>query len=151
MQLWMWNPGNNAFLMVDTDRKMKFSIKDFISKCDEIRRKQRIWSHLLKKFLMENFIFCAVVNTRVPSGRIIGPTNFLLLINDLFDKVIFNIINYDETRYSKCDWVSYFWQQFQLDSELRFYFKTLWIRVVSDLLTLILGKLKSNLGIAFSF
>ena len=151
MQLWMWNPGNNAFLMVDTDRKMKFSIKDFISKCDEIRRKLRTWSHLLKKFLIENFIFCAVVNTRVPSGRIIGPTNFLLLINDLFDKVIFNIINYDETRYSKCDWVSYFWQQFQLDSELRFYFKTLWIRVVSDLLTLILGKLKSNLGIAFSF
>ena len=111
--------------MVDTDRKMKFSIKDFISKCDEIRRKLRTWSHLLKKFLIENFIFCAVVNTRVPSGRIIGPTNFLLLINDLFDKVIFNIINYDETRYSKCDWVSYFWQQFQLASKLRFYFKTL--------------------------
>ena len=42
-----------------TAEKMKFSIKDFFSKCDQIRRKQ-IWSHLLKKYLMENFIFCVV-------------------------------------------------------------------------------------------
>ena len=35
----------------------KFSIKDFFSKCDQILRKLRIWSHLLKKSLMENFIF----------------------------------------------------------------------------------------------
>ena len=39
---------------------MNFSIKDFFSKCDQIRRKLRIWSHLLKNFLVENFIFCAV-------------------------------------------------------------------------------------------
>ena len=39
----------------------KFSIKDFFSKCDQIRRKLRIWSHLLKKTLMENFIFYAVI------------------------------------------------------------------------------------------
>ena len=39
---------------------MKFSIKNFINKCDQIHRKPRIWSHLLKKFLIENFIFCAV-------------------------------------------------------------------------------------------
>ena len=39
---------------------MKFSIKDFFSKYDQIRRKLRIWSQLLKKSLMENFIFCAV-------------------------------------------------------------------------------------------
>ena len=39
---------------------MKFSIKDFFSKCDQIHRKLRIWLHLLKKSLMENFIFCAV-------------------------------------------------------------------------------------------
>ena len=43
-----------------TAQKMKFSITDFFSKCDQIRSKLRIWSHLLKKFLMENFIFCAV-------------------------------------------------------------------------------------------
>ena len=39
---------------------MKFSIKDFLSKCDQICRKLRIWSHLLKISLMENFIFYAV-------------------------------------------------------------------------------------------
>ena len=43
-----------------TAQKMKFSIKDFFSKCDQIRRKLQIWSHLLKKSVMENFIFCAV-------------------------------------------------------------------------------------------
>ena len=40
--------------------KMKFSIKDFFSKCDQIHSFLRIWSHLLKKSLVENFIFCAV-------------------------------------------------------------------------------------------
>ena len=40
-----------------TAEKIKFSIKDFFSKCDKIPRKKRIWSHLLKKALMENFIF----------------------------------------------------------------------------------------------
>ena len=39
---------------------MKFSIKDFFSKYEQLRRKWRIWSHLVKKPLMENFIFCAV-------------------------------------------------------------------------------------------
>ena len=39
---------------------MKFSIKDFFSKCDQIRRKLQIWSHSLKKSFTENFIFCAV-------------------------------------------------------------------------------------------
>ena len=39
---------------------MKFSIKDFFNKCDQIRRKLRIWSHLLKKSLIENFIFLVV-------------------------------------------------------------------------------------------
>ena len=36
---------------------------DFFSKCDQIRRNLQIWSHLLKKSLMENFIFCAVLYT----------------------------------------------------------------------------------------
>ena len=43
-------------------QKMEFSIKDFFSKYDQIRRFLRIWSHLLKKSLRENFIFCAVIN-----------------------------------------------------------------------------------------
>ena len=40
-----------------TAQKMKFSIKEFFSKCDQIRNFPRIWSHLLKKYLIENFIF----------------------------------------------------------------------------------------------
>ena len=47
---------------------MKFSIKDFFSKCDQIRRKLQIWSHLLKKSLMKNFIFCAVKDKIVDNG-----------------------------------------------------------------------------------
>ena len=43
-----------------TAQEMKFSIKDFFSKRDQIRSFLRIWSHSLKKSLMENFIFCAV-------------------------------------------------------------------------------------------
>ena len=40
---------------------MKFSIKDFFSKCDRIRRKLQICSHLLKKSLIKNFIFCVAL------------------------------------------------------------------------------------------
>ena len=39
---------------------MKFSINDFFIKCDQLRSFLRIWLHLLKKSLMENFIFSAV-------------------------------------------------------------------------------------------
>ena len=45
---------------LNTAQKLKFSIKDFFSKCDQIRMKLRICSHLLKKSLMEKFIFCVV-------------------------------------------------------------------------------------------
>ena len=43
-----------------TTQKMNFSIKDFLSKCDQIRMTLRIWSHLLKKSLTEIFTFWAV-------------------------------------------------------------------------------------------
>ena len=49
--------------LTSTAQKMKFSIKDFFSKSDQIRSFLRIWLHLLKKSLMENFIFCAVQNS----------------------------------------------------------------------------------------
>ena len=38
-------------------QKMKFSIKDLFSKRDQIPKKLGIWSHLLKKLLLENFFF----------------------------------------------------------------------------------------------
>ena len=40
-----------------TAQKMKFSIKDFFNKCDQIRSFLRIWSHSLKKSLMETSFF----------------------------------------------------------------------------------------------
>ena len=49
-----------VYLILVTAQKMKFSTKDFFSKCDQIRRKLQIWSRLLKKSLMEHFIFCAL-------------------------------------------------------------------------------------------
>ena len=45
---------------LSTAHKMKFTIKDFFSKNNQIRRKLRIWSLLRKKSLMENFIFRTV-------------------------------------------------------------------------------------------
>ena len=59
-------------------QKMKFSIKDFF-------RKLRIWSHVLKKFLMENLIFfalflenglhriCFSMNSAIIYGAAISP------------------------------------------------------------------------------
>ena len=44
-----------------TAQKIKCSIKDFFSKYDQIRSFPRIWSHWLKKSLMENLVFCAVL------------------------------------------------------------------------------------------
>ena len=44
-----------------TAQKMKLSVKDFFNKYDnQICKKLRIWSHLLKKSFMESFIFCTV-------------------------------------------------------------------------------------------
>ena len=51
---------SRVFFKENTAQKSKFSIKDFFSKCEKIRSFLRIWSHFLKKSLMENFIFCAM-------------------------------------------------------------------------------------------
>ena len=43
-----------------TTQKMKFSIKDFFGKCDQIRSFLPIWSHILKNSLMKNLILYGV-------------------------------------------------------------------------------------------
>ena len=45
-----------------TTQKMKSSSTDFFSKYYQIHSFLRIWSHLLKKSVLENFIFCVVMN-----------------------------------------------------------------------------------------
>ena len=82
-----------AILMI-TAQKMKFSIKDFFSKCYQIRWKLQIWSHLLKKSLMENLIFCAmdtvIYTVNIKESATSAPQTFSSLLFGCFTNNLMN-------------------------------------------------------------
>ena len=65
-----------------TAQKMKFFVIESFSKCDQIYRNLWIWTQLLQKALMENFIFCTVCQRPHPpsyeSNRVKGNTLILI-------------------------------------------------------------------------
>ena len=72
--------------------KIKFFIKNFFSKCDQICRFRRIWSHLLKKYSLENFIFCAVIPENAGQRKPIFCHILCNVSSDDFD--VFHLFNF---------------------------------------------------------
>ena len=82
--------------------KMKFPFKDFSSYSSFLR----ICSHLLKKSLMENAIFCAMVE---------NTCNFVIIIVNTAQKVsVFEVVLFCIFPYS--DWIWSAFSQFELNS-----------------------------------
>ena len=48
---------------------MKFSIKDFFSKYEQVHSLQLIWLHLLEQSLKENFIFFMLCKLKTNTGN----------------------------------------------------------------------------------
>ena len=72
-------------------KKTKVSNKYFFSKYDQIHRKLRTCSYLLKKYLMGNFVFCAVQYT----SRFKSTLNPVLLhiLRGVFLRILSRILN----------------------------------------------------------
>ena len=60
---------------------MKFPIKDFFSKYDQIRNFLRIRSHLRKKSLMENFFCRSVYTEKIYTVIVVGPLTKCALLS----------------------------------------------------------------------
>ena len=61
-------------------------MKDFFSKCDQVRSFLWIWSHLLRKSLMKNFIFCTVKQLHVAFFFIKFQYHLILELHKKFEK-----------------------------------------------------------------
>ena len=70
-------------------KKLKFSIKNFFSKCDQIRSILWTWSHLLEKSLIENVIFYIVTQQQM-----VNISGFFWPVNRYLFRALLNV--YDE-------------------------------------------------------
>ena len=70
------------YCYANTAQKIKISIQDFFHKYDQIRSYSRTWSHLLKKSLIEKFIFCTVKASSQAGGR---SSKVLRFVNPVVD------------------------------------------------------------------
>ena len=87
--------------MINTAQKMNFSIKDFFSKCDQIRSFLRIcWEFVLKKSLTK--IYNLFVQSICDVTLFIGKENLLLCFISVTRHWIFMV---------HTEWVSQFWFQ----------------------------------------
>ena len=77
LKVWNIFRGDNKNTRTTTAQKIEFSVKVFFSKCDQIRRKLRIWSYLLKKSSWK--ISLSVLRTSNDAFLV-----FLLLILSIF-------------------------------------------------------------------
>ena len=67
-----------------TAQKVKFFIKDFFSKCDQILRKLRNWSHLRKKSSMENLFFVQCELCQSKKQHVKGSSRAVVITISLF-------------------------------------------------------------------
>ena len=61
---------------------MNCSVKNLFSKCEHISIKLRIYLHLLKKYLTENYIFCVanIIGFTTESCKFLFKSNFQFLV-----------------------------------------------------------------------
>ena len=80
-------------------RKWSFPLVISFGKCDQIRRKLRIWLHLLKKSLMDNFTFRAVY--------IAWKSLYEMLLEELPNNVRLRIVGIEKRSGTSQNWVEH--------------------------------------------
>ena len=95
------------------------------SRCDQIRRKLWIWSHLLNKSLMENFIFCAVPSTDLSffKSRIHLPYVWGFVF-----KFSYSYFIQEENKHEMDMWRAYIWTSRTSNAQFSYAFSKLTIK-----------------------